>query len=61
MHPGTKAKSYGFPPLDKLTEWMQDGFSSAREYRTLNRIPQEPQLDRWFREVSAATNETGGK
>lgn len=58
---GTKAKSYGFPPLDKLTEWMKDGFNSAREYKIKHGFPLDPQVPLWYREVSAAARDGTAK
>jgi hypothetical protein len=49
---GTKARSYGFPPLDRMSDWMRDGFDSAREYRRQRGLPVgEPELTHWYRGV----------
>ena len=55
---GTKASAYGFPPLDKLTLWMQEGFDSAREYRLDNEIPAgRPELTHWYRGLLTTTGD----
>ena len=47
---GTKAESYGFPPLDQMTAWMRDGFAESRAARA-HPDPDVvlPLPDPWFR------------